>query len=74
MQLDIIYDEHPLCDSMDDEKLTDKELEAIVSTENNSQLRQHQENEINNESEETNAAAAVQMSIKRTEVLIFSGK
>ena len=71
---DIPWTECELVESFDEEKITEKDLEIIVSTENNSQLRQYQENEIGNEPEETNAAAVRQVSIKKTEVMIFSGK
>ena len=74
MQQVIPLFEYDLVESTDEEKITEKDLEIILSTENNSQLRQYQENEIGNEPEETNSAAVRQVSIKKTEYMIFSGK
>ena len=74
MQQVIPLFEYDLVESTDEEKITEKDLEIIISTENNSQLRQYQENEIGNEPEETNSAAVRQVSIKKTEYMIFSGK
>jgi hypothetical protein len=74
MEQDIPFIEYDLVESKDEEKITEKDLEIIISTENNSQLRQYQENEIGNEPEETNSAAVRQVSIKKTEYMIFSGK
>ena len=74
MQQVIPLFEYDLVESTDEEKITEKDLEIILSTENNSQLKQYQENEIGNEPEETNSAAVRQVSIKKTEYMIFSGK
>ena len=74
MEQDIPFIEYDLVESKDEEKITEKDLEIIISTENNSQLKQYQENEIGNEPEETNSAAVRQVSIKKTEYMIFSGK
>ena len=74
MEQDIPFIEYDLVESKDEEKITEKDLEIILSTENNSQLKQYQENEVGNEPEETNSAAVRQVSIKKTEYMIFSGK
>ena len=74
MQQVIPLFEYDLVESTDEEKITEKDLEIILSTENNSQLKQYQENEVGNEPEETNSAAVRQVSIKKTEYMIFSGK